>query len=52
VAIMTLEALITPKALAPSTRLSDSAEVLVIVDTIWTPGAISRVTSVVAQVIY
>jgi membrane-bound metal-dependent hydrolase YbcI (DUF457 family) len=47
VAIIMLDALMTQKALPPFTSFSDSAEVLVMADTICTPGAISSVTSVV-----
>ena len=44
-AIMTLDALMTAEAALPSTKPSDAAEALVMMETISTPGAISRVTS-------
>jgi hypothetical protein len=42
---MTLDALMTAEAILPCTRPSDAAEALVMMETISTPGTISRVTS-------
>src|SRR5215469_12466974 len=44
-AIITLDALITAEATLPSAKPSDAAEALVMMETISTPGLISRVTS-------
>src|SRR5215831_10763682 len=42
---MTLDALMTAEATLPSVKPSDAAEAFVMMETISTPGAISRVTS-------
>ena len=42
---MTLDALMTAEAILPSDKPSDAAEAFVMMETISTPGAISRVTS-------
>jgi hypothetical protein len=42
---MTLDALMTAEALLPSAKPSDATEAFVMMETISTPGAISRVTS-------
>src|SRR5215469_399497 len=44
-AIITLDALITAEATLPSAKPSDAAEAFVMMETISTPGAISRITS-------